>query len=126
MRDFVRVSGSRAQDQQLPDIARRCRGYRHFCRSIKPAGKAPIAGAIGTFMVSGSTCSVDVVVADVDRAQTQAGAGLNHLLLIAVADAGVDREAAEAEAVAPAVSPAAMEAMRGSGCRSSDAERSGG
>src|SRR5665647_500135 len=77
--------------------------------------------------VVGRARSVDLVGADVDRAQPQAVAGLNHPLLIAVADAGVDIEAAEAEAVAPAaMSPAAMEAVRGSGSHGGNAEGSRG
>src|SRR5665811_1986177 len=68
------------------------------------------------------------VAADVDGAQAQAVTGLNHLLLIAVADAGVDVKAADAETVTPTtvMSPAAMEAMGGSGSNSSNAERGRG
>jgi hypothetical protein len=43
------------------------------------------------------------VGADVDGAQAQAAWSLDHLLPIAVADAGVDIEAAEAEAVARSI-----------------------
>src|ERR1700738_1178607 len=67
----------------------------------------------GFFRVSRCRRSVS---ADVDGAQARAAAGFDHPLRIAVVDAGVDVDAAEAEAVAvtPAVAPM-MEAVSGSG-----------
>src|ERR1700732_2648760 len=70
--------------------------------------------------------SVDVVGADVDGANAQAVAGLNHLLPVAIADAGVGVETAEAGTPAAVRAPAApaMHAMCGSGGNGGNAERS--
>src|SRR5436190_22220818 len=71
------------------------------------------------------------VGADIDRAQAHAARGLYPLLLIAVVDAGVDVEAAEAEAIAavtPTMAPmaAVVKAASGSGRGSGKGEGSGG
>src|SRR6266568_85871 len=92
--------------------------------------KTPVAYATG--VCRNQISSIDVVAADIDRAQAHAVTGLDPLLLQAVADAGVDVETAEAEAVAAAVAPtmapmaAVVEAASGSRRRSGDGERSGG
>src|SRR6266568_7556745 len=91
--------------------------------------KTPVAYATG--VCRNQISSIDVVAADIDRAQAHAVAGLDPLLLIAVADAGVDVETAEAEAVA-AVTPtrapmaAVVKAASGSGRCGSNGEGSGG
>src|SRR6266568_1001008 len=89
--------------------------------------KTPVAYATG--VCRNQISSIDVVAADIDRAQAHAVAGLDPLLLIAVADAGVDVETAESETtVMPAMAPAAVKAVGGSGAggERGKAERSGG
>ena len=82
---------------------------------LSPGNASPIACAIGALRV----VQARSVGADIDRAQPQSLAGLNHALLQAVVGHSVDVQArAAVDAETPAAvtpTPAAMEAMRGSG-----------
>src|SRR2546423_1578944 len=128
MRHFIRIPRPRSQGQQLPHQARKPCGRGYVRRRMEWRQGKPRPLKRSGFPFGGERYRSVEIGADVDGAQAQAVTGLNQLLPIAAADAGVDIEArADAPAtVTPA--PAAMKAVRGSGSGSqrSNAERSCG